>query len=74
MSDRRYPRHVVLERTEPPAEETHRCRLPGFWSRRWWSVKLGAVVRCRTCHARFEWRYRPGNGFVPGYKTWTRLS
>lgn len=49
---------VVVERKAAPPDETHRCRLPGFFRRRRLGLRWGAVVRCQECCTRYEWTYR----------------
>ena len=47
---------VDVERTARPTSDQHRCDLPTWWARRRLRIKAGAIVRCRECGARYEWR------------------
>jgi hypothetical protein len=50
----------VVERKALPPDETHKCRLPGFFRRRRLGLRQGAIVRCSECGTRYEWRYESG--------------
>lgn len=34
----------------------HECQLPGWWRRRRLGLGIGAMVECRVCLTRWEWR------------------
>ena len=59
-------KHVTTERLKAPAVDgpSHKCKLPGAWTRWTHHLKAGAIVRCNVCGKRYEYSYyTSGDGF-----------
>jgi hypothetical protein len=78
MTDTRVGNIIIERERRPEDEKPHRCDLPGIFKRFWWDLKLGAVVRCRECNTRYEWKQHtrstpPIGEFPSTFRAWTRL-